>query len=106
MPKYLIKANYTTAGVKGLQNEGGSGRRDAVAQTIEGLGGTLESFYFAFGDTDAYVTVDLPDNGAATALALSVNQGGGATITTVPLLTAEEVDAASGQSVGYRAPGS
>ena len=42
---------------------------------------------------------------AATALALAVNQGGGATVSTVALLTPEEVDAAAKQSVGYRAPG-
>jgi uncharacterized protein with GYD domain len=105
MAKFLIKANYTQAGIKGLQSEGGTGRRDAVAQAFEGLGGSLESFYYALGETDAYVTGDLPDLSAATALALAVNQGGGATITTVPLLTPEEVDEAAKLSVGYRVPG-
>ena len=32
---------------------------------MESAGGKLESFYFAFGATDAYVIVDLPDNVAA-----------------------------------------
>ena len=32
-----------------------------------GLGGKLESFYFAFGQTDAYVVLDLPDNQSAAA---------------------------------------
>jgi uncharacterized protein with GYD domain len=105
MAKFLIKANYTPAGVKGLQSEGGTGRRDAVSEAFKGLGGSLESFYYALGDTDAYVIGDLPDIGAATALALAVNQGGGATITTVALLTPEEVDEAAKQSVGYRSPG-
>jgi uncharacterized protein with GYD domain len=103
--KFLVKANYTPAGVRGLQSEGGTGRREAVRQAFEGLGGSLECFYYALGDTDAYVIGDLPDIGAATALALAVNQGGGATVTTVALLTPEEVDAAAKQSVGYRAPG-
>jgi GYD domain len=47
---------------------------------VEALGGKLESFYFAFGDVDAYVTVELPDNEAATAVALAVNGSGGATV--------------------------
>jgi uncharacterized protein with GYD domain len=106
MPKYLIEASYTLDGVKGIQSAGGSSRRDAVAAVAESVGGSLESFYFAFGDADAYVTVDLPDNEAATAVALTVNAAGGATVKTVVLLTPEEVDSAAQRSVDYRPPGS
>src|SRR3954452_22898152 len=65
----------------------------------------LESFYFAFGDTDAYVIVDATDTEAATAVALAVNASGGATVKTVVLLTPEEVDAAAQRAVDYRPPG-
>jgi uncharacterized protein with GYD domain len=106
MPKYLIKASYTLEGVKGVQSKGGSSRREAVAHAVEGVGGSLESFYFAFGDADAYVTVDLPDNEAAAAVALTVNAAGGATTRTVLLLTPEEIDTAAQRSVDYRTPGS
>ena len=106
MPKFLIEASYTLDGVKGVQQAGGSSRRDAVAALAESVGGRLESFYFAFGDHDAYVVVDLPDNESAAAVALTVNAAGGATVRTVLLLTPEEVDAAAKRSVGYRAPGS
>ncbi len=61
MPKFLIEASYTLEGVRGVQSEGGSGRRDAIAKVAESVGGRLESFYFAFGDRDAYVVVDPPD---------------------------------------------
>jgi uncharacterized protein with GYD domain len=105
MAKYLLKASYTTDGVKGVLKDGGSGRRAAVEQTVQGLGGSLESFYFAFGDTDAYVVVDLPDNATATAVSLVVNAAGGAQVTTVPLLTPEEADEATKKSVEYRPPG-
>jgi uncharacterized protein with GYD domain len=105
MPKYLIEASYTLEGVKGVQSAGGSSRRDAVAQVAESVGGRLETFYFAFGDRDAYVIVDLPDNESATAVALTVNASGGASIKTVVLLTPEEVDAAAKRSVEYRPPG-
>ena len=106
MPKFLIQASYTDAGVKGLQSAGGSSRRDAVAETLEGVGGRLESFHFGFGDHDAYVIAELPDNEAAAAVALTVNASGGATTKTIVLLTPEEVDAAAQRSVDYRAPGS
>jgi uncharacterized protein with GYD domain len=105
MPKFLIQSTYTHQGVQGLQSEGGSGRRDAAAQAVESLGGQLESFHFGFGEQDAYVIADLPDNESAAALALAVNAAGGAVLRTVVLLTPEEVDAAAQRSVSYRAPG-
>jgi uncharacterized protein with GYD domain len=105
MPKFLFLASYTTEGAKGVQSAGGSSRRDAVATVAESVGGTLESFYFAFGDADAYVVVDVPDNESAAAIALAVNTGGGAKVSTVVLLTPEEIDAAAKRSVDYRAPG-
>ena len=60
---------------------------------------------FAFGDREAYVIVDLPDNESAAAVALTVNSTRGATVTTLLLLTPEEVDAAAQRSVDYRPPG-
>ena len=106
MPKYLVKASYSTEGAKGVQSGGGTSRRDAVAKMAEGLGGSLESFYFAFGDTDAYVVLDIPDNRAAAAASIAVTTAGGAASEVVVLLTPEDVDAAAGISVDYRPPGS
>jgi len=106
MPKYLFEASYTREGVAGVQAKGGSSRRDAVAEMASGLGGELECFYFAFGERDAVVVVDLPDNEAAAAVAMTVNAAGGAEVKTTVLLTAEEVDEAAKRSVSYRPPGS
>jgi uncharacterized protein with GYD domain len=105
MLKFLFEASYTLDGIKGVQSAGGSSRRDAVAQVAESVGGQLESFHFAFGERDAYVIVELPDNESAAAVALTVNAAGGATVKTVVLLTPDEVDAAAKQSVDYKPPG-
>lgn len=105
MPKYLVLASYTTAGARGVLSAGGTSRRDALAKLAEGLGGTLESFYFAFGETDVYVVLDLPDNQSAAAAALAVSAAGVATTEVVVLLTPEDIDVASKRSVDYRAPG-
>jgi uncharacterized protein with GYD domain len=105
MPKFLFEASYTLGGMRGLQSAGGSSRREAVAKVAESVGGQLEAFYFGFGDHDAYVIVDLPDNESATAVALTVNASGGATVKTVVLMTPEEVDAATQRSVPYQPPG-
>ena len=105
MAKFLVKASYSAEGAKGVQSAGGTSRRDAVASMAEGLGGTLESFYFGFGERDAFVVVDLPDNEAAAAVALAVNASGGATTKTTVLLTPEQIDEAAQRSVDYRPPG-
>jgi uncharacterized protein with GYD domain len=105
MGKYLFEARYTTEGAKGVAREGGSGRRAAVAQMAESMGGKLESFYFAFGDVDAYVVVDMPDSISAAAAALAVNQAGAASVKTVVLISPEDMDKAGKKTVDYRPPG-
>lgn len=105
MAKYLVVATYNAAGATGVLEQGGSARVKAVTAAVEGAGGTVESFYFAFGEDDAYVTVDLPDNVAAAALGLRVGASNLVSVRTVVLLTAEEVDRASGVDVNYRGPG-
>jgi uncharacterized protein with GYD domain len=105
MPKYMIKASYTAEGARGIAKEGGTGRRDTIAKLAEKSGGTMESFYFAFGQDDAFVVCDLPSNATAAAVALAVNSSGAATVTTVVLMTPEEVDEATRTTVDYRPPG-
>jgi uncharacterized protein with GYD domain len=105
MPKYLVEASYTLDGIRGVQRDGGSSRRDAVAKLAESVGGRVESFYFAFGDRDVYSVVELPDNESATAVALTVNASGAVNVRTTVLLTPEEVDAAAQRSVDYTPPG-
>ena len=105
MAKYLFQGSYTEEGLKGLLEEGGSKRREAAEHVIKSAGGTLESYYFAFGDNDFYVIVDMPDNVSTSALALAVNGSGAVNVKTVVLLTPEEVDKAVKMTVDYRPPG-
>ena len=105
MPKYLWQASYSSEGLRGVVREGGTGRRAAAKNLVEALGGTLEAFYFAFGDADAIIIADLPDEEAATAVALAVNADDRIDLKTTVLLTSEEVDAAAKRSVEYRPPG-
>ena len=105
MPKYLVQASYTVEGLKGLLKDGGSKRREVVEQLAKGLGGTLEAFYYAFGDDDIFAIMDLPDNVSATASSLVINAAGAAKMKITVLLTPEEVDQATKTSVDYRPPG-
>ena len=105
MGKYLIRANYTQAGLAGLLKEGGSRRKEALAQTIEGAGGTLESLYYAFGERDLYITADLPDEATATAVSLTIGAAGALSVDITVLITPETVDEAAKKNISYRAPG-
>jgi uncharacterized protein with GYD domain len=105
MPKYLYRASYTTEGLKGLLKEGAAKRREVVEQLTKSLGGTVEAFYFAFGDDDVYVISDVPDNVTTAAISLAVNASGAVKVKTTVLLTPEEVDQAAKMTVNYRPPG-
>jgi uncharacterized protein with GYD domain len=105
MPKYLVQFNYTGEGVKGLLKEGGTSRRAATEKLIQSLGGTLEAYYFAFGETDGCVIADLPDNASMAAIALAVGASGAVAVKTTVLMTPEEVDEAVKKTPSYRPPG-
>jgi uncharacterized protein with GYD domain len=106
MPKYLVEASYTAEGLKGLQRDRASGRRDAIKKAVEGLGGKIEAMYYALGDHDVLVVLDLPSTIVATRLAIAVSASGLVRTKTTALLTVEEADEAlGGGELGYRAPG-
>ena len=105
MPKFMVRASYTAEGAQGLLKEGGTGRRAAVQKVVEGLGGKVEAFYFAYGEYDAYVIADFPDAAAGLAVSLAANASGGVRLSTIPLITPEEIDTACKRTVAYRAPG-
>jgi uncharacterized protein with GYD domain len=106
MPKYLTVASYTAEGAKGLLKEGGTARRAAVEKLMKSLGGRLEAFYFAFGDNDAYIITEGPDNVTIAAVSLSVTASGAVRGKTIVLLTPEEIDQAAKKTVKFRPPGS
>jgi len=130
MAKYLAQVSYTTEGVRGLIKDGGTKRLNAVVQLtkvlspavhppltmsscsmeaidhlVKGVGGTLEVFYYAFGDSDLIFITDLPDNASAAALSLAVRASGASRVSTTVLLSHEEIDLATKKNISYHAPG-
>lgn len=105
MPKFLIQATYTPEGTKGLLREGASGRRAAVEQVVTDLGGTVEAMYFAFGEDDTVLIVDLPDPVSMAAISLTVKASGALRTRATPLLGIDEIDEAARRQVAFRAPG-
>ena len=104
--KYLITGTYTTEGVKGLIEKGGTSRVTAVTHMVESMGGTVEAFYYSFGEADVVVIVDVPDVVTGAALSLAVNASGAVELITTQLVTPEEMDQATQISIDYRPPGS
>ncbi len=106
MPKFLVRVKYTPDGAKGVLKDGGSGRRKAVEELMATLGGTLEAFYFTFGEDDAVLIIDLPNAETALAIAVTVRASGAIQSGMTPLMPAEEVDRAIAQRVPFHPPGS
>ena len=106
MSKYLLKVSYSPQGLKGVMSGGGSARVTAVEKMLSGLGGSLESFYFAFGGADVYCIAEVPSHVEAAALAATISASDAiASYETVVLLSPSEMDQAAHVAVDYTPPG-
>ncbi len=106
MPNYYLQqVAYTPEGwqalVKNPQN-----RPEAVRPAIERLGGRIEGAWYAFGEYDVVLILQMPDNVNAAAISMAFAGGGACkSVKTTPLLTvAEAVEAMKkAAGTGYRA---
>ena len=105
MPKYLMETTYTPEGVRALQKDKASARREAVIKLLQSVDGKLEAFYYAMGDRDVISIVELPDATTAAAVSLTGSATGLFKVTTTALLSVEEVDRALARKLTIRAPG-
>ena len=104
MPKYLVQGSYTDEGLKGLLKGGGAKRRAMVEHLAKEMGGTLETFYFAFGSDDFVIILDLPSNADTAATAMVANASGIVKSRVTVLMTPEDVDQAARRKVDFRPP--
>ena len=104
MAKYMLAVNYVGDGIQGLIKDGGTKRRAVAAKAVESVGGRLESFYYAFGEADAYLIAEVPDNVTMAALAITINASDVVAVRTTVLLTCEEIDAAVKTTAKYKPP--
>ncbi len=105
MAKYLITGSYSAEGLQGLFKDKATGRRNAVRQALESVGGKLESMHYALGDYDVVVIAVAPDNVAASALSLAASATGLVHTKTIALLTIEETNKALATAVKFRGAG-
>jgi uncharacterized protein with GYD domain len=107
MAHYMLQASFTSEAWVKMLNEP-QNREQAIRPVIEKLGGKLLGYWFAFGESDAVVIVQMPDNVSAAAASLAAAAGGAVkSVKTTPLMTVEEGMQAMRKAggAGYRAPG-
>jgi uncharacterized protein with GYD domain len=90
MPFFLHQVSYTPEAMTRLIANP-QDRIETVRAPIERLGGKIQHGYFAFGEYDAVLITEFPDNVSAAAIALAFAAGGALKKSqTTPLLTAAE----------------
>jgi uncharacterized protein with GYD domain len=102
--KFLVKASYNAQGMASVVEDGVAVRVAGARHLVRGLGGEVEAVYFAFGGSDVFAILDLPDAGSAAAVAALISSTGDfASYETVVLLSPDEVDEGMGRGRAYRA---
>ncbi|HYX88711.1 MAG TPA: GYD domain-containing protein [Gaiellaceae bacterium] len=107
MPVYLMRFSYTPeTWARLIQNP--EDRRDAARAYIEQAGGSLEGFWYGFGEYDGYALFEAPDNVSVAGAVLAIAAGGAlSSVETTVLMTVEETleALAKSKAIAYRRPG-
>ena len=90
MPYYMLQAAYTGEACA-AQASNPQNRVEQLRPVIEGLGGTIESAFYSFGEYDAVLIAQYPDNVSAAPFAVAASAAGALkAVKTTPLMTVEE----------------
>jgi uncharacterized protein with GYD domain len=91
MPLFMYQAAYTPASLA-AQMKNPQNRIEAVSRAAaEAVGGRVMGCWYAFGDYDFAIVMELPDKESMAAIALAIGAGGALkTAVTTPLLTGAE----------------
>ena len=107
MPFFLHQVSYTPEALTRLIANP-QDRFDAVRGPIEKLGGRVMNSYFAFGQYDAVLITEMPDNVSAAAIAMAFGGSGALRHcqTTALMTNAEALDAMrKAATCGYKPVG-
>ena len=83
MAHYLVQAAYTAEAWSTLVGTP-QDRSEPVREMVEDAGGSIESFYLAFGDFDVVAIVELPNNATAAAVSIATSAAGAITAPSTP----------------------
>lgn len=88
MPTYVSLIRFTEQGIKNIKES--PGRLDAAKKAFQASGGELKAFYLAFGEYDAIVISEGPNDETAAKLALSIGAQGNLRTSTTRVFTEAE----------------
>jgi len=106
MAFYMIQGSYGPAAMAAMVKNP-QDRAAAVRPVVKKAGGKLHDFWFAFGEYDFVVIVEMPDSTSAAAFSMAIGVTGAlATYHTTLLMTPQEATKAMKQAagIGYKAP--
>ena len=90
MPLYMLQATYTPEAWAALAKNP-TNRSEAISALLSKAGGRLISLYNCFGEYDAVVIIDMPDDTAAAAVSIAAQAAGHLKMAkTTRMFTAEE----------------
>jgi uncharacterized protein with GYD domain len=105
MGKYLFEIRITAVGAGLVPRRLGAGFDSSLRDVITQAGGTVDSLYFALGDTDCFVIAELASLATAAAVAAVIVTGTHATVRTVALFEPVEIDIELIKGWTWRPPG-
>ncbi len=108
MPHFLFQWKYKDPALKAML-ETMQDRPVELAKAVEGFGGKVNQFYFAFGEYDGVAIVEFPTNESCIACSLTLGGGGANTaLETTVLISPDEgaraMRLARETKTGYRSP--
>ena len=74
MSTYIMLANWTDQGSRGIKNS--PGRLEAAKQALEEVGGKFKAFYMTMGEFDMVAIYEAPDDAVAARFTLQIGQQG------------------------------
>mgnify|MGYP003975201981 CR=1 FL=1 len=78
MPLFLTETKFSEESLQALTHRP-SDRREEAAKVIEAYGGSMQDFYWVFGDADAIFIFEAPDSTAAMSILLTLSTAGAVT---------------------------
>ena len=106
MARYLVQFAYSSEAIQNMVKNP-QDRAAMVSGMAQQWGGSLEAFYYTFGDYDGVAIVDVPDNVTMAAISMAVTSSGAfkAFHTTVLIPMDEAVEAMrKAGSISYQPP--
>jgi uncharacterized protein with GYD domain len=105
--KYLVLFNLTSETMKRFIAKP-SDRATVVREVAESVGGSLESYYWMFGEYDGAAVFDVPDSRTMAAVSVAISSSGALSrFETHELIESSDLTAIAerAQGIAYRPPG-